>query len=152
MDIYHEYCIVELEPRRAQEERLMHACQRIPPSPKRSSAQFLIQAAMAGLDRKSEKYLKHHVDKSNWTMDDHDIRFIVRLVYEGRCSGRWWENLPDKSLTGDLCTTAYRLLCWLRFTHKVSTASSPSNQQQRAVASEWYRQLTQARRQRLMPC
>ena len=146
LSIYDEYCTAELDPRRAHERRLQTQGVPIPRTPKRSSAKFLINSSVAALRAVAKsRFLCDRPVTTNWTSDDHDIRFMVRLVQAGRVSGRWWENRRQEKHLKELCIVAYRLLSWLRYTHRLSSARSKSSQMQRAAASHWYQKLTTAR-------
>jgi len=151
LGVYDEYCAIELDGRRFQEQSLLENGRSIPPSAKRSSAKFLINASVLALQSGSTKYTREEVDMSNWTGDDHDIRFIVRLVQIGKYPGRWWENCCHAEHLPRLCSIGYNLLSWLRYVHRLSTAKSQSSRVQRAVAAQWHWQLSQARTSRNLP-
>jgi hypothetical protein len=148
LEVYDEYCMVELDRRRCKEQSFLDNGQTVPPGAKRSTARFLINASAIALQSGSTKYTREEVDKSNWTGDDHDIRFIARLVQIGRHPGHWWENFCHDGHIPELCTVGYRLLSWLRSVHRLSTARSQSSQVQRAVASQCHSQLSQVRASR----
>ncbi|RDW91143.1 hypothetical protein BP5796_02308 [Coleophoma crateriformis] len=144
LDVYDEYCIVELDPRRQRELALLRHGHAVPSSFKTSWADYLIGAAAAALHHSLPRYCRANPPKHHWTRDDHDVRFIAQLVLAGRESGRWWEHRRGED-TRQLCTYAYRLLCWLRNVHRISSARGQSTQIQRAAANHWVEHLTHAR-------
>ncbi|KAF8860616.1 hypothetical protein BDZ45DRAFT_741281 [Acephala macrosclerotiorum] len=81
----------------------------IPPGRKRSSAKFLINSSALTLNSRNPRYTYGY-------------------------AGRWWENWCEAEHTGMLCCTAYKVLCWLRHIHRLSSGSSPTNQLRRATA------------------
>jgi hypothetical protein len=145
LGVYEEYCTVALDPRRLEEESLQKSGQPVPPGRKRSSAKFLINTATLALRAPCAKYSHAGPNKANWTTDDHDLRFIVQLLQNGRASGRWWEYRQQEHHDVELCTIAYRLLCWLRHIHHLTSGTSNTSQAQRAIATEWCIQLRDAR-------
>lgn len=134
--MYNEYCVAELDKKRFEEQSLRNAGQTIPPRTKRSTAKFLVNISLIALHSTNSRHARDMVDKSNWTADGHDIRFIVRLVQAGRYPGRWWEHRRHPRFTAELCSIVYRLMCCLRFIHRLSTAQvgAPScNEQSQGV-------------------
>ncbi|KAL2405720.1 hypothetical protein ABEF95_001152 [Exophiala dermatitidis] len=55
---------------------------------RRSWPQYTINNALEALRSRAPRYLAPPSDKGSWTVDDHDIRFIVQLVESSRQPGR----------------------------------------------------------------
>jgi hypothetical protein len=49
-------------------------------------------------------------DKAGWSIDDHDIRFLVQIVADGQAPGKAWAGLK----TNDAILRAWAVLRWLR--------------------------------------
>jgi hypothetical protein len=148
LDVCDGYCAAQLDTKRLHEQRSLDNGTSVAPGRRRSSARFLINTSVQALHNKTARYTQDVVNTSNWTTDDHDVRFIVRLVQQGRCAGRWWENWCEAKHTGKLCCTAYQVLCWLRHIHGVSSGSSSNSRIQRVLANHWHALLTDARAKR----
>ncbi|EXJ67085.1 uncharacterized protein A1O5_09731 [Cladophialophora psammophila CBS 110553] len=141
LDVYVEYDAAVLQP---VSERFDDRGREI----RRSWSKYTINNAMEALRRVSPRYLPREVDKSGWNLDDHDIRFIVRLVAAGRAPGRWWESQTLDSDLPDLCATAYRLAGWLRSVHRQTTAlADQGHQMHRARCFWWMEHLRRASRE-----
>jgi hypothetical protein len=139
-DIYEEYCVAVLDHWRANRGG------DVQPTIRGSAARFIISTGIRALAHDT-----HHLqdrDRTHWTQDEHDIRFIARLVSEGRQPERWWERQRSPVHTATLCTTAYRLLCWLRHVHRLVATRGVGGQLQRAVDCKWYTQLQEERARR----
>ncbi|KAE9370676.1 hypothetical protein N431DRAFT_509922 [Stipitochalara longipes BDJ] len=148
LDVCEAYCAAQLDTKRMEEQKYLDAGGEVAPGRKRSSAKFLINSSVLALHSKAARYTEDLVNTSNWSADDHDIRFIVRLVQHGRYASRWWENWGEAKHTAALCCTAYQILCWLRHIHRLSSGPSASNQVQRAIANHWQILLRTARAER----
>jgi hypothetical protein len=92
IDVYAEYCVAELNTSWKTEEVIRSAGSNKQLRAQRSSAKFLINSAISAIQSKHARYLEEQDNKSNWTADDYDIRFIVQVVKGGRYRGHWWEN------------------------------------------------------------
>lgn len=92
MDVYSEYAAAVLDIRKAEVVKSISTGAGIPPHHHPSSKKYLINSAMSALRSGSRRYLGQRPLKAGWTRDDHDIRFVVRLVESGSVSGRWWEH------------------------------------------------------------
>ena len=146
IDAYTEYAVAELDPRRAREGRRIAASEAIEPAERRSSEKYIINNAIDALQSNSARYLNPLTVKRGWTKDDHDIRFVSQIVDSGRIVGRWWgEGGQD---VGDLCAIAFRLMSWLRFTHRLTAATNSTSQWQMASGHRWVTMLSNARAER----
>jgi hypothetical protein len=87
--VYDEYYVSKLDIRRRDEETLFREGQSVPPTRKRLSSTFLINTAVSALHCLRSRYSQYPVEKTNWMPEDHDIRFLTRIIQEGRRSGRW---------------------------------------------------------------
>ncbi len=147
-DIYIEYYNVAIDHWRRAMEAVEAAGGEIPPQERRSSQKFLVHRAADALRSRSPRYVSTPVAKAYWTKDDHDIRFIVRIVDEGRASGRCWERYTSGDHTEYLCAVAYRLMCWLRAMHKITVATSGMSRWHKANCDRWFNILRRIRDQR----
>ena len=149
IDICNTYCAAQIDNKRLEEQKHLDNGSSIPPGRKRTSAKFLINSSIMALKAGdgNSRYTQGHANMSSWTVDDFDIKFVVHLVYEGRQAGRWWEDRSDADIA-KLCCTAYKILCWLRYIHKLSSGSSSSNVLQRKTANHWCVLINKARSER----
>lgn len=147
-DVYIEYYDVTIDQWRRTMETIEAVGGKIPPQERRSSQKFLVHHAADALRSRCARYVTTTVAKSFWTNDDHDIRFIVRIVDEGRASGRCWERFTRGHHTEYLCTVAYRLMYWLRAMHKIIVATSGMSRWHKANCDRWFKFLRHIRDQR----
>lgn len=149
VDICDVYCAAQIDNKRLEKQKHLENGSDVPPGRKRTSAKFLINSSIIALKAGdgNSRYTQGHVNVSNWTVDDFDIKFVVQLVREGKQAGRWWENWGDADTT-TLCCTAYKVLCWLRYIHRLSSGSSSSNLLQRKTANHWCTLINKARAER----
>ena len=148
VDIYAEYCRATIDDWRAAMETIEANGGDIPLPERRSSQKFLVNRAADALRSRNPRFTSTHVADDHWTGDDHDVRFIVRLVDEGRVSGRCWERYNRGDHTERLCAIAYRLMCWLRAMHRITNATSGSSRWYKANCDRWVAVLSNARRRR----
>ena len=120
----------------------------IPPQERRSSEKFLVCRAADALRSRNPRYVSASIPESYWTKDDQDIRFLVRMVDAGRATGRCWERYTRGDHTEYLCTVAYRLICWLRAMHKITTAPSGMSRWKKTNCDNWFNILRCIREQR----
>ncbi|KIW14408.1 hypothetical protein PV08_07190 [Exophiala spinifera] len=115
--------------------------------PQRSSTTYIVNNAIEALRSRSQRYLADVTGKACWSLDNHDIRFIVRLVTAGREPGRWWERRSDGEIP-QLCAIANRLAGWLRYVHTTTSGTGGTSQWHRANCHRWLSILRPARAQR----
>jgi hypothetical protein len=80
-EVYEEYCVAVLD------QWLLERCVPALPASRGSSAKFIINSSARALQLQDTHHLQDR-DRTRWTQDEHDVRFIVRLVDEGRRYGR----------------------------------------------------------------
>ena len=124
----------------------------MPRSERRSNQKLLVTGAVDALRWRNPRFLNDDVSKTYWTKDDHDIRFIVRLVAAGRSPGRCWEGQGcGPAGMEHLCGIAYRLMCWLRAMHRITLATSGMSRWHKVNCDRWFTVLSAIRRQNTIP-
>ncbi|KAL8923735.1 MAG: hypothetical protein Q9208_004487 [Pyrenodesmia sp. 3 TL-2023] len=124
VDAYDEYYVVAIHEWRIAMEAVELQSGTIPKAEPRSSQKFLVTRSAGALRSRTKRYTDLDANKDFWTRDDHDIRFIVRVVDAGRASGRCWERYTRGDHTEYLYETAYRLMCWLRAIARIVVANN----------------------------
>jgi hypothetical protein len=119
-----------------------------PDPERRSTENFLVSRSASALRSRNSRYTDLDVSKTYWTKDDHDNRFIVRLIVAGRALGRCWDRYTHGQHTEYLCKTAYRLMCWFRVMARIVNANNGMGRWRKAQAEKWYEFLCDIRRQR----
>lgn len=71
------------------------------------------QAARDAVNSRKPKYLVYHPDKSNWTLEDHHIRFIVTVVADNMLQGLWSESEWKKKGV-EIAKSVYEVLVFLK--------------------------------------
>ena len=148
IDAYEEYYQVAIHQWRLAMEAIESRSGNIPEAERRSTEKFLVSRSANALRSRNRRYIDLNTDKSYWSKDDHDIRFIVRLVDAGRCSGRYWERHINGSDIEYLCRIAHRLMCWYRAMARIVNANNGMGRWRRARAQKWHRFLCEIRCQR----
>lgn len=96
----------------------------------------------------SERYLPIQVDKTGWSEDDHDIRFISLIVRGAVLPGGCWAEEFPRHLR-KLCERAFYLMHWIRWMYKVSIGSSAEMKAARKRKAHWLSQLRHLRKQHI---
>lgn len=112
-----------------------------------SSKKYIVHPAVSAVRSNSERYLRSQT-KAGWTADNHAIRFVARIIHEGRASGRWWDHRFWNHDLEDLCTFGWLLMGWLRCLHSLTTATSRTSQYERANHLMWIELLNSSRSKR----
>lgn len=133
-----EYATAMLDPIFAANQSSTHPCDW--PS---SSAKYIVNNATKAIETVSKRYLTVDADTSGWTRDDYDIRFVSRLVAEGKMPGRWWGQDNDVKAT---CQIAHRLLSWIRCVYRVVAKGKMKASRAKDRSCMWVGQLNDARK------
>ena len=116
----------------------------------RSEHAFKISLAQDAVRNQGSRFCGEHVDKAAWTLDDHDIRFIVRVAVDAGMSDWLWQDvgpLSDHPRRWEtLCYRAFWLLGWVRFIHQTSTAQGRESERLDSKKKQWLQMIQHARR------
>lgn len=138
VDAYEEYYHVAIHEWRVTMEGFQARGEPIPNPEKRSKQKSIVDHSAAALRSRNLRYTTMGARKHLWTAHDHDVRFVVRIVDEGRAPGRCWEGYRRDEHIYPLCHTAYRLMCWLRAMARIVNVSNSMGRWRRAKAVKWY--------------
>ncbi|KHN94009.1 uncharacterized protein MAM_08138 [Metarhizium album ARSEF 1941] len=87
------------------------------------------EAAKNAVSGRILKFLAYHPDKTNWTADDHHVRFIVTVVQDNMLNGLWSDADWKKRAT-EVCRAVYEVLCYLKASYySVEMGRPPSYSQ-----------------------
>ncbi|KAL9041349.1 MAG: hypothetical protein Q9180_001338 [Flavoplaca navasiana] len=149
VDAYEEYYHVAIHEWRVTMERFQARGELIPNPDRRSKQKFIVDTSAAALRSRNPTYTTVVARKHHWAAHDHDIRFVVRIVDEGRAPGRCWEGYGRDEHISPLCHTAYRLMCWLRAMARIVNTANSMGRWRAAKAVTWFKFLCRIRCQRL---
>ncbi|OLN97534.1 hypothetical protein CCHL11_01238 [Colletotrichum chlorophyti] len=82
------------------------------------------QAARDAYNSRKAKFLVYHPDKTDWTAEDHHVRFIVTLVADNLLQQLWHESEWRKKGL-DIAKAAYEVLIFLKATAAYADADPP---------------------------
>ena len=111
----------------------------------RAPHEWKISRAMSMLESRSPRFMVDALDKSSWTADDHDVRFIVRL--SSQADEGPWKYLLGPHRVRQLCERAFWLMLWLRWLHKPSGGVGLEASRLRRRKEEWLSLLPMDREQ-----
>ena len=149
VDAYEEYYHVAIHEWRVTMEGFQARGEPIPNPDRRSKQKFIVDKSAAALRSRNPTYTTVVARKHHWAAHDHDIRFVVRIVDEGRAPGRCWEGYGRDEHISPLCHTAYRLMCWLRAMARIVNAANGMGRWRAVKATTWFHFLCRIRCQRL---
>ncbi|PNY27036.1 Uncharacterized protein TCAP_03028 [Tolypocladium capitatum] len=71
------------------------------------------QASKDAINSRSQKFLVYHPDKTNWSVEDHHVRFIVTVIQDNMLKGLWSESEWKKKGI-DIAKAVFEVLCFLK--------------------------------------
>lgn len=149
VDAYIELASASLDPRRVDQAAVLAASKTLDlAGTGRAPHRWKVDRAVSSLKATHSFYTGHHVDKTRWTEDDHEVRFITRLVMAGRAEGRCWQTLQQHEHLEMLCFKAVWLVSWLRWVHRFSLGAGRDMERVRRRKAEWLAFLHDLRAQR----
>ncbi|KAK8925511.1 hypothetical protein H634G_07679 [Metarhizium anisopliae BRIP 53293] len=87
------------------------------------------EAAKNAINGRSVKFLVYHPDKTNWTVDDHHVRFIVTVIQDNMLKSLWSDS-DWKKRAIEVCKAVFEVLCYLKAScHSVEAGGPPSYSQ-----------------------
>jgi hypothetical protein len=105
--------------------------------PGSSQHAWKIKKAETSISSRSKKYIGDEVDKTAWTPEDHQIRFMVRVAIEA-AAHEYWHSGPSTSPPWTiLCTRSLWLLNWIRFIYKTGRGKSADAMRILKRKQEW---------------
>ena len=111
----------------------------------RSQHSWKVTCAFKAIQAKSGRYIGDQVDKTAWIVDDHEIRFVVRVALDaGYTSATWNEPTTRDNPWMALCARAFWLLNWIRFIHQPTCGAGDTSRRLRARKHNWLSQLYQS--------
>lgn len=147
IDAYAEYAAADLDRRYSNDLTIDEFEDSASQRRRGSSKKYIVHQATAAVRSNSERYLNSET-RAGWTSDDHAIRFVARIVHDGRAPGRWWDHRFRDHDLKDLCTFGWILMSWLRCIYSLTTAASTTSQYQRANHLMWIKLLNDSRSKR----
>jgi len=149
VDAYIELASVSLDSRRVDQAAVLAAGETLDSADTgRAPHRWKVDRAVSALKATHSLYTGHHADKTRWTEDDHEVRFITRLVMAGRAEGRCWQTLQQHEHLEMLCFKAVWLASWLRWVHRFSLGAGRDMERVRRRKAEWLAFLHDLRAQR----
>lgn len=71
------------------------------------------QASKDAINSRSQKFLVYHPDKTNWSTEDHHVRFIVTVIQDNMLKSLWSESEWKKKGI-DIARAVFEVLCFLK--------------------------------------
>ncbi|TWU71186.1 hypothetical protein ED733_001555 [Metarhizium rileyi] len=71
------------------------------------------EAAKNAINGRSVKFLVYHPDKTNWTVEDHHVRFIVTVIQDNMLKSMWSDS-DWKKRAVEVCKAVFEVLCYLK--------------------------------------
>lgn len=110
----------------------------------RTSHEWKVRRARRDLQEAKGEYLDDAADKSGWSEDQHDLRFMIRIVRDALLHDESWAALGRHD-TLPLCCRALLLMRWMRYLYQVSAGSSKEAERERHKKKGWLIFLDDAR-------
>ncbi|KAG8425909.1 hypothetical protein J3459_008602 [Metarhizium acridum] len=87
------------------------------------------EAAKNAINGRSVKFLVYHPDKTNWTADDHHVRFIVTVIQDNMLKNLWSDS-DWKKRAIEVCKAVFEVLCYLKAScYSIEAGGPPSYSQ-----------------------
>lgn len=83
------------------------------------------QAARDAINSRSQKYLVYHPDKTNWTAEEHHVRFIVTVIQDNMLKALWSESEWKKKGI-EITKAVFEVLCYLKSAYLYAEQNPPS--------------------------
>jgi len=148
VDSYVEFAQVELDAAQATAKAAMAAGQGLPPLGGTSQHAFKLSKAVSALRTSHVRFLAPEPDKTSWMPDDHAVRFVTRLVRDGRAPGRPWASFHGDEHVRALCEKALWVMIWLQWLHRPTGGSGKEQTRLKKVKGQWLKLLHDLREQR----
>ncbi|OCT49602.1 hypothetical protein CLCR_06755 [Cladophialophora carrionii] len=103
----------------------------------RSSHLWKVERAEKSLAGRGTRYVGSDMDKSAWTSDDHEIRFVVRVTIDSQRPPVGWPVVGSPPTLSARCRRSFWLLNWLRFIHKPGVGKSVGASRVLRKKQEW---------------
>ena len=71
------------------------------------------QTAKDAINSRSQKFLVYHPDKTNWSVEDHHVRFIATVIQDNMLKSLWSESEWKKKAL-DVAKAVFEVLCFLK--------------------------------------
>jgi hypothetical protein len=91
------------------------------PEPDKTKA---AEAAKNAINSRSIKFLVYHPDKTNWTLEDHHVRFIVTVIQDNMLKNLWSDS-DWKKRALEVCKAVFEVLCYLKASCYAVEAGGP---------------------------
>lgn len=82
------------------------------------------QAVKDAINSKSPKFLTYHPDKTNWTNEDHYVRFITTIILDNMLTGLWSDS-DWKKRNIDIAKAVYEVLFFLKASYLMADQHPP---------------------------
>ncbi|KAM7203491.1 hypothetical protein V8F33_002111 [Rhypophila sp. PSN 637] len=84
----------------------------------------IVRVAKEAINSRDPKYLVYHPDKTDWTSEDHHVRFIATLILDNKLKGLWSDG-DWRSKSTDVTKAAFEVLSFLRAASLKADAGPP---------------------------
>lgn len=91
------------------------------PDPDKNKTASAVKDAISS---RSPKFLMYHPEKTNWSPEDHHIRFMVTVIQDNLLSGLWSES-EWKKKNIEIARAVYEVLFFLKASYYVADQSPP---------------------------
>lgn len=88
----------------------------------------IAQSAKDAINSRSQKFMLYHPDKTDWTIEDHHVRFMVTMIQDNMLRNLWSESEWKKKAI-DIAKAAYEVLSFLKSTFYMSEQDPPGYSQ-----------------------
>lgn len=88
----------------------------------------MAQSAKDAINSRSQKFMLYHPDKTDWTYEDHHVRFMVTLIQDNMLRSLWSESEWKKKAI-EIAKAVYEVLCFLKATTYMAEQGPPSYSQ-----------------------
>lgn len=86
------------------------------------------QAVKDAINSRSQKFLVYHPDKTNWSPEDHHVRFIVTVIQDNMLFSLWSES-EWKKRNVEIAKAVYEVLAFLKASYYAADQNPPGYSQ-----------------------
>lgn len=85
----------------------------------------MAQATKDAINARAQKFLVYHPDKSDWSPEDHHVRFMTIVILDSLLANLWSDS-DWKKRNIDICKAVYEVLFFLKASHYMNQQDPPS--------------------------
>ncbi|EGX92643.1 hypothetical protein CCM_04016 [Cordyceps militaris CM01] len=82
------------------------------------------QATKDAINTRSQKFLFYHPDKSDWSPEDHYVRFMTIVILDSLLANLWSDS-DWRKRNLDICKAVYEVLFFLKASHYINHQDPP---------------------------